>query len=379
MEFNTVFFIAATVLVGLLVKWLLQPTKLTAGSTGGGPIRVTRIFVHPIKSCKPMSVKEWKYGITGLQYDRAWAVIDVESSNIVTARTSPKMVLVSSTIDEANNELVVEFPKDSGLPSFAVPLNPTDEQMEGYNGLEHALHFGQDLFPVLIPHALPSHSTDRTPSDLFSAYLGKDVRFVMQGFGKRPLLKFEPRDGDLEYDGVGETRFADGYPFLLVTEESYNDVKAAVTSALQPNPPPEYSNIGRLDPSLWEGRSLQLERFRPNVVVGGASQPFAEETWRKVLFEGVDGVKKGGMIIVSRCGRCLLPNVDVETGKADPALPFKVISKYRRVDPDMRSTPCFGVNGAPTRTHGTISVGDLMRVIELNDWEKLDGKGKALS
>ncbi len=44
------------------------------------------------------------------------------------------MVLVSSTIDEANNELVVEFPKDSGLPSFAVPLNPTDEQMEGYNG-----------------------------------------------------------------------------------------------------------------------------------------------------------------------------------------------------------------------------------------------------
>jgi hypothetical protein len=40
----------------------------------------------------------------------------------------------------------------------------------------------------------------------------------MQGFAKRPLLKFEPKSGDLEYDGVGETAFADGYPFLLVSE-----------------------------------------------------------------------------------------------------------------------------------------------------------------
>jgi hypothetical protein len=40
----------------------------------------------------------------------------------------------------------------------------------------------------------------------------------MQGFAKRPLLKFEPKSGDLEYEGVGETAFADGYPFLLVSE-----------------------------------------------------------------------------------------------------------------------------------------------------------------
>lgn len=147
------------------------------------------------------------------------------------------MVLVSPTIDEAHNQLVVEFPQDSGLPSFAVPLNPTDEQKKGYEGyvrllycdrrrltidsfarMGHAIHFGHDLFPVLIPHALPSHSTERTPSELFSAYLGKDVRFVIQAFEKRPLLKFEPKNGDLEYEGVGETKFADGYPFLLATE-----------------------------------------------------------------------------------------------------------------------------------------------------------------
>jgi hypothetical protein len=88
------------------------------------------------------------------------------------------------------------------------------------------------------------------------------------------------------------------------SSESYNHVKAAVASALQPNPPAEYSNIGKLDPSLWEGRTLQLERFRANVVVGGAREPFAEETWRKVLFQGVNGEHKGGMIIISRCGRC---------------------------------------------------------------------------
>ncbi len=144
------------------------------------------------------------------------------------------------------------------------------------------------------------------------------------------------RDGDLTW--------------TTSVEESYNDVKAAVTSALQPNPPPEYSNIGRLDPSLWEGRSLQLERFRPNVVVGGASQPFAEETWRKVLFEGVDGVKKGGMIIVSRCGRCLVGCRGGSEGSlrlVDPPSPHpspSYTATERRCG-DRESRPCVTLQG----------------------------------
>ena len=166
------------------------------------------------------------------------------------------MILVAPTIDQVKGELIVAFPQDSGLPSFAVPLNPSDEQKKGYHGyvrlllctvsnppadyrpdcrMDHAIHFGQDLFPVLVPDALPSHSTERTPSELFSVYLGKDVRFVMQAFEKRPLLKFEPKDGDLEYEGVGETSFADGYPFLLATEgEEFEGCMLSIMLIQQP-------------------------------------------------------------------------------------------------------------------------------------------------
>ena len=47
---NNILLICATILVCLLIKWLLQPTRSTdAATTEEGPIRVTRIFVHPIK------------------------------------------------------------------------------------------------------------------------------------------------------------------------------------------------------------------------------------------------------------------------------------------------------------------------------------------
>jgi hypothetical protein len=42
------------------------------------------------------------------------------------------MVLVSPTIDKENGKLIVRFPDDAKLPSFAVPLHPTDEQRSSY-------------------------------------------------------------------------------------------------------------------------------------------------------------------------------------------------------------------------------------------------------
>ncbi len=181
----------------------------------------------------------------------------------------------------------------------------------------------EPLFPVLKPTCIATPSVSipaHSPSDLFSAYLGKPVSFVIQGFTARPLQKFAPGKGDLEYEGVGETTFADGYPFLLSSEESYRDVKHRVEAALTPFaaplsspspsgtstpvPDPVWGKIGKLDPIRWEGKTLKLERFRPNIVVEGSGVPFAEETWGKVDFVGAHGEKRGGMIVVSRCGRC---------------------------------------------------------------------------
>jgi hypothetical protein len=60
-----------------------------------------------------------------------------------------------------------------------------------------------------------------------------------------------------------------------------------------------------------------------------------EDTWRKLEFSSDSGssARKGTLVCTSRCGRCQLPNVCPETAEPDKVVPFKVISKYRRVDP----------------------------------------------
>ena len=49
-------------------------------------------------------------------------------------------------------------------------------------------------------------------------------------------------------------------------------------------------------------------------------QPYDEDTWSAVQF----APNAGELKLVARCVRCLVPNIDVETGERDKAVPFKV-------------------------------------------------------
>lgn len=169
--------------------------------------------------------------------------------------------------------------------------------------------------------------------------------------------------GDVEYAEKrgAETGFADGYPVLLASEgmfrgfiflgimligsdvESFKDVQASLKASLNPKGDSVFSNIGPTFNKLaWQKKKLDLRRFRANIIVGSGSgssdpvQPWEEETWRDVEFWGqsqgdtvqvvesdedvlmetdkaqqVDKlVRRGGMVCVSRCGRCQVCLVD---------------------------------------------------------------------
>lgn len=82
--------------------------------------------------------------------------------------------------------------------------------------------------------------------------------------------------------------------------------------------------------------------------------------------------------------------MDPDNGEADKAVPYKILAKYRRVDPavsdllspevaspDLRSrmqqkfTPIFGVNAVPQQARAVVCVGDRVRVRGTNEWEVL--------
>jgi len=101
-----------------------------------------------------------------------------------------------------------------------------------------------------------------------------------------------------------------------------------------------------------------LRRFRPNIVFEGGG-PFAEDQWEKVAIGRPDAPV---ITLVSKCVRCLLPNVSPDTGVRDKAVPYKVIMKFRTgIDPIEKMKPCVGCNGVPA-ADGIVSVGDVVYV-----------------
>ena len=53
-----------------------------------------------------------------------------------------------------------------------------------------------------------------------------------------------------------------------------------------------------------------MERFRPNIVVSGCSQPFEQDTWKRVRIGGAT------FRLVKGCSRCKITTTDQRTGVA---------------------------------------------------------------
>jgi len=258
---------------------------------------------------------------------------------------------------EYGGQLVISFPESSSLPSFSIPLCPTEALLKTWQ------HVSDVAIWKNVTDAYVCESFDKSgpsPSELLSKYIGRPVVLVLKGPGSRPIRKTESHP-TLE----GTAAFQDGYPLLLASTESLEGVQNCIRAAANGEGQFQVSGI---DPK-WKDEDVIMERFRPNIVVSGLLKPFDEDSWGDVAIG--DPVSGGGKFtFVSRCGRCRLPNVDPNSGEYDESVPFKVIAKFRRVDKTMPYTPCFGVNGLPQQS-GVLRVGDNMKVLTTFDRNNL--------
>ena len=95
--------------------------------------------------------------------------------------------------------------------------------------------------------------------------------------------------------------FADAYPFLVLTQESMDELNRRME------------------------KPLGIERFRPNIVISGAAEPNAEDTWKHIRVGSID------FDLVKPCERCAIPTVDpltAATGKE----PTRTLATYRKRD-----------------------------------------------
>jgi uncharacterized protein YcbX len=259
-------------------------------------VKLTGLTVYPIKSCRGIPVSESEIDAFGLRYDRRWMVVD-ELGEFLSQRSHPRLALVVPTIQDG--ALRLDAP---GMPTLDLPLDPSPTVA---------------LSVTVWDDTCGATWLGEKPARWFSEFLGCSCSLVhMGGATVRPAdPAFAP--------GGTRVSFADGFPFLLISEESLADLNRRLA---QP---------------------LPMNRFRPNLVVAGA-QPYDEDRWERIEIGGI------GLRIVKPCARCLVTTTDQTTAERGRE-PLRTLATYRKIDGKVM----FGQN-AVHEGPGRLRVGDLV-------------------
>lgn len=221
-------------------------------------------------------------------------VVD-EAGEFITQRQEPRLALVATAFEA--DQLFLSARDES----VAVPRTPAGGPRA------QVRVWGSEVDAVEVAEG----------SAFFTAHLGRPARLVyMPEESERPVNPSRGRPGDI-------VSFADGYPLLLVSQESLDELNGRL---LQP---------------------LAMTRFRPNVVIAGG-EAHGEDSLTcfrmgEVTFRNV-----------KPCERCTMTTVDPLTtvrGKE----PLRTLATYRKWDGQV----WFGTNLIHDG-EGQLSVGDAL-------------------
>jgi uncharacterized protein YcbX len=252
------------------------------------------IIFYPVKSCAGISVSEALLTEAGLAAggvcDREWMVVN-EQGEFLTQREYPRMALITPRLDGGMLELSAP-----GVPPHAIAI--------AADGSEAAI-------PVRIwDDSVQAQDGGDASAAWFSQAIGAPCRLVRFPDSARRLTSTRWTGGV-----AAPTRFADGYPILVIGAASLADLNARLVAAGRP--------------------ALPMNRFRPNLVIDGIDA--FEEDYVERFDIGAVRLKP-----VKPCPRCPIPSVDQATGVPGPD-PLDILQAYRR-KPQLDDAVCFGMN-----------------------------------
>jgi uncharacterized protein YcbX len=255
---------------------------------------LSNLTYYPIKACRGFDLSESRVERMGLADDRRMMVVTLEGE-FLTQREHPKLALITPAL---KNDLVT-----LSAPNF--------------DSIRFAIQRSGALTPVNIWKSKGVSAIDQgdESAEWLSNWLGVSVRLVhVDSNFKR---KLNPEHAVQADDHTG---FADGYPILIISEASLQDLNSKLDSA------------------------LPMNRFRPNIVVQNCD-PFAEDTWKRIRIGGVE------MALVKPCPRCEVTTIDKETLERNKE-PLKTLATFRK----QKGGAMFGMNVIPLN-EGEIKVG----------------------
>jgi len=261
-------------------------------------ITLAGLFIHPVKSAAGIAVASATLGPHGLEHDREWLIVDA-SGRFVTQREEARLALLGTAIE--GGQLKLSNPHG---PGPVLPLDHAGEvrEVQVWGSVCAAFDAGDEVAGFL------------------SDWLGRPLRLVRFDERRRRLANHDWTEGrDVP------TRFPDGYPLLVLSEASIADLSARV------------------------GQDLPVQRFRPNLLLGGLA-PYGEDELCEIRL-GAARIR-----LTKACTRCVITTVDQQRGERSGEEPLATLKTYRH-DPALRGV-VFGRNAYAVAGDGTeITVG----------------------
>lgn len=233
--------------------------------------RIVSLHVYPVKSCRGMAVDRAELTPTGFAKDRHWMLVR-PNGRFVTQRELPRLALVGTALSAA------------GLTLTAPDMPP----------LQVAENAGRDSRNVTV-WGFDGRGIDcgDEAGEWFTKFLQTPLR----------LVRFDPdMPRECSRDWTGDTRavteFADGFPILVISRASLDDLNSRL-----PKP-------------------LPMERFRPNIVIDGVDA-YDEDRIHELRAGDVT------LRIVKPCTRCAITTTDQQRGERDGEEPLRTLKEYR--------------------------------------------------
>ena len=264
-------------------------------------MNIKSLHYYPIKSCAGSDLISANVSSRGIENDRVFMVVDINNI-FLTQRNHHKMALIKPSLSAGT--ITLSAP---GTPSLSIKIFNT--------GASENVVVWKDKC-LAIDHG-------KEAAEWISSFLGVSCKLVMME--KLFLRKLDP---DFAFSENNQTGFADGYPFLLISQESLNDLNSKLESP------------------------LLMNRFRPNIVIEG-STAYAEDRWRKIKISDIV------FELVKPCVRCVITTID-QSSLSTSKEPLATLATYR-ISPN--GGVMFGQN-LIHHNNGILNVGDSVEVLD---------------
>ncbi len=258
---------------------------------------IAQLFVYPVKSCAGVELPEVLLTETGLEFDRAWMVVDA-GGEFVSQRELPRMALIRPTMKHM--EVVLRAP---GMLALHIAFDRVEQPVRAkvWNDEVAAYDMGD------------------IAAQWFSDFLSEPAK--PQALR---LVRFDPEHKRLSNvkwtDGVeAPNQFTDGFPLLVTSEASLAELNGKLVAA-------------------GHG-AVTMARFRPNIVLAGI--PAQDEDRVEAMHIAT---REGGARLqpAKPCPRCPIPDIDPATAVSTPEV-GDMLRTYR-ANPRVDGAITFGMN-----------------------------------